>query len=60
MQDQIIYAIEVSDWFRQGSLFGDVFFFQVIFQLMMKLIVPINLVSRKHYHFYSKCLILLY
>ena len=35
-------------------------FFHVIFPLMMEFIVSRNLVSRKHYHFYSKHLILLY
>ena len=54
-----IFKFEVSDRFRQGSLFSDVFFlvFQIIFQWMMEFIVPRNLVSRKHYNFYSKRLI---
>ena len=30
------------------------YFFEVIFPLMMEFILPRNLVSRKHYYFYSK------
>ena len=57
-----ICKFEVSDWFRQSSLFRDVFFLFLssYFSLMMEFIVLRNLVSRKHYHFYSKRLILLY
>ena len=36
------------------------YFFQIIFPLMIEFIVPRSLLSRKHYHFYSKRLILLY
>ena len=45
------WKIKVSDRFRQGSLFRDVFsyLFQVIFPFMMEFIVPRNLVSWKHF-----------
>ena len=63
MQDQIIFANSkyptgFDKVVSSGMFFS--YFFQVIFPLMMEFIVPRNLVSRKHYHFYSKRLILLY
>ena len=63
MQDQIIFAKSKYptgfDKVVSSGMFSS-YFFQVIFPLMMKFIVPRNLVSRKHYNFYSKRLILLY
>ena len=60
MQDQIIFANSkyptgFDKVVSSGMFFS--YFFQVIFPLIMKFIVPRNLVSRKHYHFYSKRLI---
>ena len=63
MQDQIIFANSKYptgfDKVVSSGMFSS-YFFQVIFPLMMVFIMQRNLVSRKHYHFYSKHLILLY
>ena len=64
MQDQIIFANSKYPTGFDTVVFSGMFssyFFQVIFfPLMMEFMVPRNLVARKHYHFYSKRLILLY
>ena len=63
MQDQIIFAKSMYptgfDKVVSSGMFSS-YFFQVIFSLLMEFIVPRNLVPRKHYHFYSKRLVLLY
>ena len=62
MQDQIIFANSKYptgfDKVVSSGMFSS-HFFQVIFPLLMEFIVPRNLVSMKHYKFYSKRLILL-
>ena len=56
VQGQIIFANSKHptgfDKVVSSAMFSS-YFFQVIFPLMMEFIVPRNLVSRKHYHFYS-------
>ena len=63
MQDQIIFANpKYPTGFNKvvsSGMFSS-YFFQIIFPLIMEFIVARNLVSRKHYHFYSKRLILFY
>ena len=54
MQDQIIFASSkyptCFDKVVSSGMFSS-YFFQIIFPLMMKFIVPRNLVSGKYYHF---------
>ena len=61
MQDQIIFAnlkyLTGFDKVVSSGMFSS-YFFQVIFLLMMKFIMPRNIVSRKRCHFYFKRLIL--
>ena len=63
MQDQIILANSKYptgfDKVVSSGMFSS-YFFQVIFPLMMEFIGARDLVSREHYQFYSKRLILLY
>ena len=58
MQDQNIFASSKYptgfDKVVSSGIFSS-YFFQIKFRLTMEFIVPRNLVSRKHYHFYSKC-----
>ena len=54
MQDQITFANSKYptgvDKVVTSAMFSS-YFFQVIFPLMMEIIVPRNIVSRKHCHF---------
>ena len=63
MQDQNIFASSKYpigfDKVVSSGMFSS-YFFQIKFLLTVEFILPRNLVSRKHNHFYSKRLILLY
>ena len=63
MQAQIIFTNSKYptgfDKVVSSGMFSS-YLFQIIFPLLMEFIVPRNLVCRKHNHFYSKRLILLY